>query len=207
MKLRLLLGLLVIAATACAQQINPVPDYVFANRMSVGRTAVTDTAAYFSIGPRFGATRGFMPPMVVDTASVTGTKRNGLLIFGVQKNKFLYWDSVRVQWSDMAGSSGSYITGTISSNYVTKGSSSTVIKNSLVYDNDTTVAVGTTSPSTKAILELSSTTQGFLLPRMTQTQRTSISSPPVGLLVYQTNGTEGIYLYTNAYGWVAIVTL
>jgi len=77
--------------------------------MSVGRTAVTDTAAYFSIGPRFGATRGFMPPMVVDTASVTGTKRNGLLIFGVQKNKFLYWDSVRVQWSDMAGSSGSYI--------------------------------------------------------------------------------------------------
>jgi hypothetical protein len=99
----------VCAIIAQAQQINPVPDYVFGNRMSVGRTSVTDTAAYFSIGPRFGAIRGFMPPMVVDTASVTGTKRNGLLIFSVQKNKFLYWDSVRVQWSDMAGSSGSYI--------------------------------------------------------------------------------------------------
>jgi hypothetical protein len=99
----------VCAFFAQAQQINPVPDYVFGNRMSVGRTSVTDTAAYFSVGPRYGAIRGMMPPMVVDTASVSGNKRNGLLIFSVQKNKFLYWDSVRVQWSDMAGSSGSYI--------------------------------------------------------------------------------------------------
>ena len=99
----------VCAIIAQAQQINPVPDYVFGNRMSVGRTSVTDTAAYFSVGPRYGAIRGMMPPMVVDTASVSGNKRNGLLIFSVQKNKFLYWDSVRVQWSDMAGSSGSYI--------------------------------------------------------------------------------------------------
>ena len=92
-----------------AQQINPVPDYVFRNQMSVGRNAVTDTAAYFSIGPRYGATKGFMPPIVGDTATFSSGKRNGLLIFSVQKNKFLYWDSVRVQWSDMAGSSGSYI--------------------------------------------------------------------------------------------------
>lgn len=91
------------------QQINAVPDYVFRNQMSVGRNAVTDTAAYFSIGPRYGATKGMMPPIVVDTAIFSGSKRNGLLIFSVQKNKFLYWDSVRVQWSDMAGSSGSYI--------------------------------------------------------------------------------------------------
>ena len=92
-----------------AQQINAVPDYVFRNQMSVGRNAVTDTAAYFSIGPRYGATKGFMPPIVGDTATFSSGKRNGLLIFSVQKNKFLYWDSVRVQWSDMAGGSGSYI--------------------------------------------------------------------------------------------------
>jgi len=100
---------LLVFSCSQAQQINPVPDYVFRNQMSVGRNAPTDTAAYFSIGPRFGATKGMMPPMVVDTASFSGSKRNGLLIFSVQKNKFLYWDSVRVQWSDMAGSSGSYI--------------------------------------------------------------------------------------------------
>jgi hypothetical protein len=84
------------------QQINPVPDYIFRNSMSVGRNAPTDTSAYFSIGPRFGATRGFMPPMVTDTASVTGTKRNGLLIYSIQSNSFLYWDSTGSRWSRIA---------------------------------------------------------------------------------------------------------
>jgi hypothetical protein len=84
------------------QQINPVPDYIFRNSMSVGRNAPTDTSAYFSIGPRFGATRGFMPPMVTDTAAVTGTKRNGLLIYSIQRNSFLYWDSTGSRWSRIA---------------------------------------------------------------------------------------------------------
>lgn len=111
MNMKRLLTLVAFFATvqASAQQVNPVPDYVFRNQMSVGRNAVTDTAAYFSIGPRYGATKGFMPPIVGDTATFSSGKRNGLLIFSVQKNKFLYWDSVRVQWSDMAGGSGSYI--------------------------------------------------------------------------------------------------
>ena len=106
-----LLSLVAFFATlhASAQQVNPVPDYVFANRMSAGRNTVTDTAAYLSIGPRYGATRGMMPPMVVDTASFSGNKRNGLLIFSVQKNKFLYWDSVGVKWAEMAGTGGSAI--------------------------------------------------------------------------------------------------
>jgi hypothetical protein len=97
-----ILVVLFVTATAVGQQINPVPDYIFRNSMSVGRNAPTDTSAYFSIGPRFGATRGFMPPMVVDTASVTGTKRNGLLIYSIQRNSFLYWDSTGSRWSRIA---------------------------------------------------------------------------------------------------------
>lgn len=103
----LILGL--VANIVSAQQVNPVPDYTFANRMSAGRNTVTDTAAYFSIGPRYGAIRGMMPPMVVDTASVSGNKRNGLLIFSVQKNKFVYWDSVGSKWAEMAGTGGTAI--------------------------------------------------------------------------------------------------
>jgi len=111
MNMKRLLTLVAFFATvqASAQQVNPVPDYVFANRMSAGRNTVTDTAAYFSIGPRYGATRGMMPPMVVDTASFSANKRNGLLIFSVQKNKFLYWDSVGVKWAEMAGTGGTAI--------------------------------------------------------------------------------------------------
>lgn len=149
-----LLTLVAFFATlqASSQQVNPVPDYVFANRMSAGRNTVTDTAAYFSIGPRYGATRGMMPPIVVDTATFSSGKRNGLLIFSVQKNKFLYWDSVRVQWSDMAGSSGSYITGTLTTNYIPKATGSTTLGNSVMYDSSGHVRVygnyvGNTNPN------------------------------------------------------------
>ena len=90
--------LLALVTTAQAQQINPVPDYIFRNQMSVGRNAATDTAAYMSVGPRFGAVKGFMPPMVTDTNSVTGVKRNGLLIFSLQLNNFAYWDSTTARF-------------------------------------------------------------------------------------------------------------
>jgi hypothetical protein len=109
MKNILFVILVAFGLSASAQQVNPVPDYTFANRMSAGRNTVTDTAAYFSIGPRYGAIRGMMPPMVVDTALVSGNKRNGLLIFSVQKNKFVYWDSVGSKWAEMAGTGGTAI--------------------------------------------------------------------------------------------------
>lgn len=65
------------------------------------------------------------------------------------------------------------------------------------------IGIGTSTPNSKSILELSSTTKGFLPPRMTQTQRTSISTPPVGLIVYQTDATEGLYVYKST-GWTFI---
>jgi hypothetical protein len=39
---------------------------------------------------------------------------------------------------------------------------------------------------------------------MTETQRTSISSPAIGLMVYQTNGSEGIWIY-KSFGWVQAI--
>jgi hypothetical protein len=51
-----------------------------------------------------------------------------------------------------------------------------------------------------AVLIASSTTKGFLPPRMTSAQRTAIGTPAVGLMVYQTDGTEGLYIYKST-GW------
>jgi len=52
------------------------------------------------------------------------------------------------------------------------------------------VGVGTSAPDASAKLDVSSTEKGFLLPRMTTTQRDLISSPANGLLIYNTTSDE-----------------
>ena len=54
-----------------------------------------------------------------------------------------------------------------------------------------------------AMLDVASTTQGMLVPRMLAAQRTAISSPATGLLVYQTDGTAGFYFY-NGSAWTSL---
>ena len=67
------------------------------------------------------------------------------------------------------------------------------------------MAVNTTgaTANTTAILDVASTTQGMLVPRMLSSQRTGISSPATGLLVYQTDGTAGFYYYTGS-AWICL---
>ena len=56
------------------------------------------------------------------------------------------------------------------------------------------VGVGTTTPHASAVLDVTSTTQGFLPPRMTQAQRNAIVSPASGLIIWCTNcGASGKY--------------
>src|SRR5678815_2471800 len=60
------------------------------------------------------------------------------------------------------------------------------------------VGIGTTIPDASALLDLTSTTKGVLLPRMTAAQRTAIVAPATGLQVYQTDGTKGFYYFDGA---------
>jgi hypothetical protein len=62
------------------------------------------------------------------------------------------------------------------------------------------VGIGTVEPDESAILEISSTTRGLLLPRMTLNQRASIIQPAAGLVVYQTDLLDGLYIY-NGKNW------
>lgn len=56
------------------------------------------------------------------------------------------------------------------------------------------VGIGTTTPNASAQLDVSSTSKGILIPRMTQAQRIAIVNPSQGLLIYQTDGTAGFYV-------------
>ena len=64
------------------------------------------------------------------------------------------------------------------------------------------IGKGTSAAVASSILELSSTTKGFLPPRMTNAQMVAITSPATGLVVYDTtNNKLNVYDGTN---WVAV---
>ena len=52
------------------------------------------------------------------------------------------------------------------------------------------VGVGTTAPHASSIFDLTSTSKGFLPPRMTTAQRNAIASPEPGLTIYNTSTSE-----------------
>ncbi len=58
------------------------------------------------------------------------------------------------------------------------------------------IGIGTETPDASAILDLSSTTQGLLPPRMTNTEMNAIATPADGLIVYCTDcSLVGLYMY------------
>lgn len=63
-------------------------------------------------------------------------------------------------------------------------------------------AASTPSLTASAALEVISTTRGFLMPRMTASQRTAISSPATGLMVYDLDSNKATYY--NGSSWVFI---
>jgi len=68
----------------------------------------------------------------------------------------------------------------------------------------TKTTIGSESDISCALLQMASTTQGVLFPRMTNTQRTSIVSPQPSLMVYCTDFPEGLFMYKST-GWVQII--
>ena len=62
------------------------------------------------------------------------------------------------------------------------------------------VGIGTASPNASAALDITSTTQGFLMPRMTSTERAAITTPATGLQVYDTD--TNTTWYHNGTVWV-----
>jgi hypothetical protein len=77
-------------------------------------------------------------------------------------------------------------------------------KEKVSYIRSGSLVLGATGATASAKLEVNSTTQGFLPPRMTNAQRLAIAIPAVGLMVYCTDTTEGLYIYKST-GWTFII--
>jgi hypothetical protein len=72
------------------------------------------------------------------------------------------------------------------------------------YNNGGSLGIGTTTPDNSAALDITSTTKGFLLPRMTSLQRDAIVSPAIGLMIFNTS-TNCIDVKTVS-SWISFCT-
>ncbi len=113
------------------------------------------------------------------------------LVSGNSNGDILQWDGSQWQLvpfqAAINNSSGLLSCPTIQTNYVQKYVGGGSVCNSLIYDNGSSIGIGTTTPSPSAILDINSTTKGVLIPRMTTTQRNAIPSPANGLLIVNTD--------------------
>ena len=79
------------------------------------------------------------------------------------------------------GTTNGSITGTGALTFAAGGSNQNI---SITPSGTGSVGIGTTSPNTKAALDVTSTTKGFLPPRLSSVQRNAITNPTVGLVIY-----------------------
>jgi hypothetical protein len=77
-------------------------------------------------------------------------------------------------------------------------------KKALTDNTNKTTTLGSETNYPSAKFAIDSTTKGFLPPRMLESNRLAITSPALGLMVYQTDMTEGLYIYKSA-GWVFVI--
>ncbi|HBC05921.1 MAG TPA: hypothetical protein DC015_17435, partial [Aequorivita sp.] len=66
------------------------------------------------------------------------------------------------------------------------------------------VGIGNTDPAASSMLDITSTSKGFLVPRMTTVQRNAVDGPANSLLVYDTTLKSFFYYDTTTTAWVRI---
>ena len=79
------------------------------------------------------------------------------------------------------------------------------VSTSNLFNDGSSVSIGTDNIDPSAILQIESTTQGVLFPKMTSEQRDLIATPQAGLLIFQIDNSPGFYFYDGT-AWVALDT-
>jgi hypothetical protein len=79
--------------------------------------------------------------------------------------------------------------------------------NAICIKNTGSIGIGTATPDNSALVDMTSTTKGFLPPRMTQSQIEAILSPSNGVIVYCTTDDKYYAFISSANVWKEILLI
>lgn len=76
----------------------------------------------------------------------------------------------------------------------------------LTFIGNAQIGIGTVTPNVSSVLDISSTTQGMLAPRMTTAQKNAIASPADGLIVYDTDLKAFYFYLSTTTSWTPLLS-
>lgn len=138
---------------------------------------------------------GYSQATLIDKSQISAS--------GASTNQILKWNGTA--WVFANDENSGSITGTGTSGQIAfwNGTTSLTGSNNLFWDiTNNRLGIGTTSPASTSILDITSTTKGILIPRMTLAQRDAITSPATGLQIYNTN--SNVFQYYNGSSWTNV---
>ncbi|MCT4600220.1 MAG: phage tail protein, partial [Marinifilaceae bacterium] len=158
--------------------------------------------------------QGFLPPrMTTAQRQAINSPEKGLMVFDNDLNSLFTYNGT--QWVSAEASANTWnVSGNTTIDETTDFIGSVNAADVVVKTQNTEVmrvtkegrvgigtAGGTINASAK--VQINSTSQGFLPPRMTSTERNAIVNPAIGLVVYDTNK-NNLYIYTGIWTEIGV---
>ena len=144
-----------------------------------------------------------MPTIAARDAIPTLRRKYGMLVFveadgviyklnaATLVNDWVAFSSVALTGIDAGNLSGTTLKSTVTGSYLTSVGTIASLTTGAITNSGKVIVGASSAASTSAVLEASSTTQGFLPPRMTKAQRNAIVSPIAGLMIFCTDNYGG----------------
>ena len=152
-----------------------------------------------------------MPTIALRDAIPTLRRKYGMLVF-VEADGVIYklnavtlantdWVALSLDGTTNAGNlTGTTLKSTVINSSLTSMGTIASLTTGAITNSGKLIVGASSAASDKAVLEASSTTQGFLPPRMTEAQRDAIISPAAGLMIWNTTDVK-LQVYSGSL-WV-----
>jgi hypothetical protein len=184
------LGYQALKANTTGDDNTAIGNQALVNTTTKGNTAVGSLALQGNTGGSDNTAIGFNAGRFIANGSTSNTSGDTSVFLGTSTKA-------------LADSQVNQIV--IGHNATGLGSNTVVLGNNSIVTTALkgSVGVGTTVIDASAILEVRSSTKGFLPPVMNTTDRDNIGSPANGLIIFNTD-TEEVNVFTSTNGWRAI---